>query len=187
MDQQEFALAEDGSWEDIVAFCERIADVLAETVDTETQQRFDAWRPKSDDTKHDLREKTAAEESLSETRIEEKSDGVKQEMQSAGQEMRKSGKEMVDRRPRKSLEEAEEAGNSAVRGLFPPLIQLLRRIEKTLYANLVGRTNPKYFESDAFTVVIERRRLDHGYRARFVPDDTDLLESVESQLADTDT
>lgn len=187
MKQQDFALVEDGSWDDIVRFCEQLAAEIEAPVDAETYQRFDTWRPKADDTTHDLREKTANEESLSETRIEAESNGVKEEMQSAGQGMRKSGKEMADRKPRKSLEEVEEAGSSAARGLFPPLIQLLRKVEKLLYVNLVGRTNPKYFESDAFTVVIERRRLDNGYRVRFVPEETALLDTVTSRLKEQDT
>jgi hypothetical protein len=51
--------------------------------------------------------------------------------------------------------------------------------------NVIGRTSPNYFEAHEFTVAIERKMLDRElYRARFVSDDSTLLESVAVELED---
>lgn len=185
MERQEFELVEKGSWDDIVTFCEQLASVLEERIDEEPYQRFDDWRPKREDTTHDLREKTAEEVSVAKTDIEEDSSGVKEEIQEAGQEMRKSGQEMMKKKPRKSMKEAEEAGNSAARGIIPPIIQAFRVLEESLYSNLMGRTSPHYFECGAFTIAIEHQVLDRDtYIARFIPEDSELLDTVETRLED---
>ncbi len=183
MEQRDFDITEDGSWDDIIAFCDRLGDAIERHVDETVHQRFERWRPRQEDTKKDLREKTAQEESLQTTGIEEKSDGMKKEIQHAGHEMRRSGEEVAKRKPRESLKRAEAAGSSAARGVIPSIIRSFRVLEEMLYVNLMGRTSPNYFECGAFTVAIERSVMDRErYRARFVTDDGTLLDAVSTRL-----
>lgn len=183
MEQRGFEIVEEGSWEDAAAFCSQVADAVQEDIDTEEYQRFDRWRPRVEDSKHDLREKTAEEESIQATKVEEDSEGMKTEMRHAGQEMKKSGKDMVHRKPKESLKDVGEAGNSTARGFLPPVLRLFRILEKVLYVNVMGKTSPDYFEGDTFTVAIEQQFFDRGnYRVRVVFEDEELLDSVNTRL-----
>lgn len=185
MKQHDFELVEEGSWSDIVSFCAQLSDVLKEKVSAEKHERFDSWRPKPAESKQQLRKKTAEEESIKTTHIEEKSEGSVKEMRNAGGEMRKSGKDMVTGHPRESLKDVGGASNSAARSVFPPILRFFRRIEQILYVNVIGKTSPNYFECSEFTVALERELLDRDkYRIRAVFEDEQVLQNVASTLED---
>lgn len=183
METRGFQIVEEGQWEDVIAFCRTLSEVLKDHVSDRTYTRFEGWRPKTEESKRQLREKTAEEAAIHKTKIEEDSAGTVQELSSAGGEMKQSGKDMVRGDPRRSLQDAEKAGNSAVRGFFPPLIRLFRIIEESIYANIMGKTSPDYFECDDFTLALERAFLHRDtYRVRLICNDSDLMETVAGAL-----
>lgn len=183
MEQRDFEIMEEGSWGDIVTFCSRLADSLKDTVSRQDYERFEDWRPKPDESKHRLREKSAEEAAIHQTGIEKKSQGARKEMANAGKGVRKSGKDMVNGHAQESLRDVEEAGTSAVRSLFPPIIRLFRALEEVLYVNVMERTSPSYFECSEFTVALEREILDRAtYRARIVFEEKEEMEHVLREL-----
>jgi len=156
MEQRDFQLIEDGTWTDITEFCADLDAALEGRVDDDIRSRFAAWRPKQEEPKRQVRERSAKESSLEKQQIEAESAGAVAEMSNATQEAREGGKDLVYGRPKDTVKEVEEAGNSAVRGILPPLIRFFRMIEEAVYANIIGKTSPNYFESDIFTVAAER-------------------------------
>lgn len=183
MKRNGFELVETGNWAEITAFCRVLSGALEDRVSDATYERFEVWRPRSEESEQVLREKTAEDESIQETRIEQESDGTAQELSAAGAEMKQGGKDMVQGEPRETVKDVQDAGTSAAKGFLPPLIRLFRVIEKALYTNIMGKTSPDYFESDEFTVALEHKLLRQDtYTVRVICEDDDLLDLVEKQV-----
>lgn len=183
MEQQEFELVETGSWSEIVQFLEQLADAIHGHVDSEKYQRFDEWRPKPEEKKQDLRERTAEEAAVNETQLEQDSAGTVAEMSHAGHEVKQGGKDIAQGKPKDSIKDVEEAGNAAAKGIFPPLIRFFRSVERFLYTQVMGKTSPNYFESGEFTVALERGFKDrdmYAVRVRF--EDSGLQEQIAETL-----
>lgn len=183
MERREFQIVESGTWDDVASFCETLSEVFDGRVTDRVRDRFEDWRPKPEESKRELREKTAEEASVTETAIEKESDGPVTEMAEAGHEVKETGKDMMQGDPQQGMKDAEHAGSAAAKGIIPPFIQLFRIMEELLYTHVVGRTNPNYFESGTFTVCIERDFLDRTtYQVRVIFDDTDLMDTVWDDL-----
>lgn len=188
MEQNDFELVETGDWEEIIRFCHRVSTSIQGEVADDIHDRFEEWRPRPDESERTLREKTAEDASIHETQIEKTSNGTAQELSSAGKEVKQGGKDMVNGNPRESVKEVEQAGNSAAKGFIPPVLRLFRTIEKLLYTNIMGKTSPNYFESDEFTVALERRLTDRStYKVRIICEDTSLLDTLEEALQSDET
>ncbi len=183
MERNGFELVETGDWDEIAVFCRTLSDVLKGRVSDPTIDRFETWRPRAEETAGELREKTAEDESLQETRIEQESEGAAQELSAAGAEVKQGGKDMVQGQPKETVKDVGDAGNSVARGFLPPFIRLFRAIEKVLYTNIIGKTSPDYFESDEFTVALEHGLLKRDtYTIRVMCDETDILDRLEETL-----
>lgn len=185
MEVHGFQIVEEGPWGRVVTFCSRLSTVMKEHVSADVHHRFEEWRPKPLEHKGDFRGRNAEESAINPTQIEENSEGAVQEIKNVGGEMRKSGKDIMHGNARDSLKNAEDAGTSVVRGMFPPIIRFFRVVEEVLYTNVMGRTNPNYFECGTFTAVIEREILDRDtYKIRVIFDEHDLMEEVAEEIAD---
>ncbi|MCJ7478760.1 MAG: DUF5828 family protein [Candidatus Nanohaloarchaeota archaeon QJJ-7] len=179
MERRDFALVEEGEWEEIVEFCENLSRALESTLPDENS-RFREWMPKDGEGKKEVKGRTVKDESMRETGIEEESEGMKKELSRAEGEMKDSGSELVSGRPKESARKVEEAGESTARGLIPMLIKLVRGLERGIYRHLVGPVNPDYFESEEFSVTIERQIVSRDrYRCRANFQDRDLISEVE--------
>lgn len=183
MEQQEFEIREEGAWSEVIAFCDELSQVLPEYVSQDVCDRFEEWRPKPEETKKQLHQKTAEEAAIQKTKLEKESKGPVKEMSNASKGVRKSGKDMVKRNPRESVRDVEDAGSSAAKGLFPPFIRLFRVIEEILYVNVMGKTNPNYFEGKGVTVSIERELLHRDrYKVRAMFDEKAKSAEVMKKL-----
>ncbi|MDY6773555.1 MAG: hypothetical protein SVS85_00010, partial [Candidatus Nanohaloarchaea archaeon] len=111
MEREDFALVEEGSWDEIAGFCEDLSEALDSTVPEESS-RFRDWMPEREDSREDMNDRTSEDESLRETRLEKESEGTEEELSTAAAEVRDSGSELVRGNPRESARKAEEVGGS---------------------------------------------------------------------------
>ncbi|MFB6265703.1 MAG: DUF5828 family protein [Candidatus Nanohaloarchaea archaeon] len=181
MEREDFALVEEGSWDEIVDFCRDLSRALDSTLPDEGSG-FQEWRPKEEDSREDMNDRTAEDESLRETHLEEESEGTEKELSTAVEEARDSGSELARGNPGKSARKAGEAGGSTVQGLIPVLLRLVRGLERTIYRHVISPTNPNYFESESFSVSIERRLLKGIYRCKINFEDRETLSEVEERM-----
>lgn len=183
MEVHDFEIRETGEWEEVREFCAALSRALEAAVPEEKFAAFEAWRPKSGEDKDEIRERTVEESVIRETQVERDSDGAVSEFEHAGHKVKESGQDMLKGDARGSLEDAEEAGSSTVRGLLPSIVRLFRGVERRVYRYVVGRTNPDYFENDLFSVEIGKGTLARDrYTVTASFRDRDLLEQVERQL-----
>ncbi len=176
-------LVETGPWTDIASFCSDIAAALDGHVPPETRSAFDTWRPHTGESADAVRVRTVDDESLPETRIERESDSAGAEFREAGHDIRVGGVHAIRGAPRRSVHDLGAAGSATARGIIPTIIRVLRRIEHRIYASVVSRTNPDYFESGPFTATL-RRGLRHRdrYEVRIDFADPDVADAVVAQL-----
>lgn len=180
-----FTLTETGSWTDITGFCGALAEALDGEIPPEARAAFDAWRPRVEETEAAVRGRTVDDEVLSETRIEAASAPASEEFVHAGHKLREGGNDMLHGRSRRGIHDVESAGTSTVRGILPSVIRLFRRIEHLIYATVVSRTNPDYFESGPLTATV-RRSLRHRdrYTVRVDFQNPDVAEAVAERIGE---
>lgn len=187
MERNGLVLEEQGAWEDVVWFAERIAVVFGDmdTIPEEAAAAFEAWIPGPDDDERVVEARTVENETLAETGVEEASDGARTELRRAGDAMERGGRDLVHGHPRGTVRDVEEAGRSTARGILPAIIRGFRRIERMLYRLIVGRTNPEYFEGRKVTASLSHgllRRNRYTLRVQFRS--RDMAEQVAEAVGD---
>ncbi|MDY6773554.1 MAG: hypothetical protein SVS85_00005, partial [Candidatus Nanohaloarchaea archaeon] len=63
-------------------------------------------------------------------------------------------------------------------------MKLVRGLERGIYRHVISPTNPNYFESESFSVSIERRLLKGRYRCRVSFEDRETLSEVEERIGE---
>lgn len=172
MELNGLVVEERGSWEAVVAFAEAVSSALhtLDAVPEEDCERFAAWIPGAEEDEGDVAARTVENETLSETGVEEASEGARTELRRAGGAMGQGGSDLVHGHPRETVRDVEEVGRSTARGLLPALIRGFRRVERLLYRIVVGRTNPEYFEGERVTASLSHglwRRDRYRFRVQF--------------------
>lgn len=183
MERHGFVLAETGDWDHVTGFCARLAAALDGVVPPETVDRFDAWRPRADESETAVRARTVDDEVVQETDIERASQGPRAELSRAGADLKQGGTDAVHRDARGTLDDIEDAGRSTARGLVPALVRLFRRVERLVYRYITSRTSPDIFESEPVTVTLRGHSIHPGrYTVRVDFRDHDLLDAVAAEL-----
>lgn len=145
-----------GSWKEISEFGEKVGDAMEEEADSESIERFDDWRPKVEETERDIKRKTIDEAVHSEKKIEEKSDGVANDLKNASTKV----KEAKDKAAQKQSpgEELMEASEEAAKPFYSGFVAFLRRVESKVYSWFALRFNPYYLDTQDFSVDVKHRK-----------------------------
>jgi len=189
-----------GDWGDIVEHGERITRALREidvhnseqTADTDYTGAFkewDEWRPKAHETlESDVSEKTADQASVEEGKGEKAGKGPDEDIKTAGEKLSESYEQLEEDEAGAAVDTWKESIDYVARAADSAGRKALRRVEDTVYQNVMTQLAPYYFDNELVSANIQQsaRNADNGEQFVFeinVNDDT-LKEAVSDRLAE---
>ncbi|APX97804.1 DUF5828 family protein [Natronorubrum daqingense] len=189
-----------GDWGDVVEHGERITRALRDTGVhdpkddaharfTRAFEEWDEWRPKAHETlEADVSEKTSEQASIEEGKGEKAGKNPDEDIKTAGEKLSESYErlehddaEAAMGNWRESIDYVARAADSAGRKAF-------RRVEDTVYQNVMTQLAPYYFDNELVSANIQQsaRGVDNGEQFVFevnVNDDV-LKDDVSERLAE---
>ena len=182
-----------GTWVEIVEHGERIVRALEELnadhdVDEEALGEFDEWRPKSHERlSEDVNEKTAEQASVSEGKGEKKGKDPDEDLQTAGEKLAESYDNLDE--PDEAVDKWGESIDYVARAADSASRKAIRKVEDTVYRNVMTQMSPYYFDNELISANIQRvnRSDDPEYVFEINVNDDDLKIRVSNKLADYDS
>jgi len=178
-----------GSWVDIVEHGERITHALEQLadehdIDEDGLAEFDDWRPKSHERlDEDVNEKTAEQAHLEEGTGEQAGKEPDEDLQTAGEKLAESYEHLDD--PDEAVGKWSESIDYVARAADSAGRRAIRKVEDTVYQNVMTRVSPYYFDNKLISANIQR--VSRGDRPRYVfevnVNDDDLKTRVSNCLA----
>jgi hypothetical protein len=179
-----------GGWVDIVEHGERITRALEELatdhdIDENALAEFDDWRPKSHERlDDDVNEKTAQQAHLEEGTGEQAGKKPDEDLQTAGEKLAESYDSLDD--PDEAVGKWSESIDYVARAADSAGRKAIRRVEDTVYQNVMTRMSPYYFDNELISANIQR--VSRGDRPEYVfeinVNDDELKSLVSDRLAD---
>ena len=188
-----------GDWGDVVEHGERITRALRDAgvhdPDEEYGDRFvdafeewEEWRPKAHETlESDVSEKTADQASVEEGEGEKAGKGPDEDIKTAGEKLSESYERLEDDPEgavgpwRESIDYVARAADSAGR-------KALRRVEDTVYQNVMTQLAPYYFDNELVSANIQQSTRNgpdgEGFVFEVNVNDDALKEDVSESLAE---
>ncbi|QCS40850.1 DUF5828 family protein [Natrinema versiforme] len=189
-----------GDWGDIVEHGERITralrDVDVHDPDQEYGARFarafeewDEWRPKAHETlDSDVSEKTADQASVEEGKGEKAGKEPDEDIKTAGEKLSESYEQLEDDDAEAAVDNWKESIDYVARAADSASRKALRRVEDTVYQNVMTQLAPYYFDNELISANIQQAARNGGNGEQFVfevnVNDDVLKESVSDRLAD---
>ncbi len=179
-----------GTWVEIVEHGERITQALAELTDTiELDEgaftQFDEWRPKSHERlDEDVNEKTAEQASVEKGKGEKKGKDPDEDLQTAGEKLAESYENLDE--PNEAVDKWGESIDYVARAADSAGRKAIRKVEDTVYRNVMTQMSPYYFDNDLISANIQRigRGDNTEYAFEVNVNDDDLKIRVSNKLAD---
>jgi len=151
----------EGSWKEISEFAEKALQALQDSdVDEKYVKEYREWRPKQEEREEDFKEKTAKDATLAHKKIEDKSNGVKEDLGDASKQMARAGKKAAKKE--KPKKEVKKAFTDVFDMISAKIIGFTRKMERLLYSKVMMRFNPYFFDTEEFSADV-RRKKDGGY------------------------
>ena len=179
-----------GSWVDVVEHGERITralkDLVAEGVgvDEAALAEWDEWRPKADERlSEDVNRKTAEQASIDEGEGERAGRTPDEDLKTAGEKLADSYGSLEE--PREAVDECRESINYVARAADSATRKAVRKVEDSVYRNLMTRMSPYYFDNELVSANL--RRADDEYVLEVNVNDDDLKLRISNRLADYET
>ncbi|MFP4002005.1 MAG: DUF5828 family protein [Candidatus Natronoplasma sp.] len=146
----------EGDWREICEFCSELEVAMEKYLESKEEiDEFEEWMPHEEDSDEDMKLKTAEEAAVKERNIERDFEGAKEELNKAGKNMAKSVEDIRNGvSPSKDLKEALVEIEKV---LGVESLRSLRKIEETIYERLMLKLNPYYFDTEDFSVNLERK------------------------------
>ena len=182
-----------GTWGEIVEHGERITRALkdlreeAESVDEESLEEWDEWRPKADERLgEDVSEKTAEQASVAEGEGEKAGKAPDEDLKTAGEKLTDSYERLEE--PAEAVNEWRESINYVARAADSATRKALRKVEGGVYKNVMTQMSPYYFDNRLVSANLNRADADAGeYVFEINVNDDDLKIRVSNKLADYET
>ncbi|RQG94662.1 DUF5828 family protein [Natrarchaeobius chitinivorans] len=191
-----------GDWSDVVEHGERITQALRENGvhdpdrDGEAHlarafEEWDEWRPKAHETLDaDVSEKTADQASVEEGKGEKAGKEPDEDIKTAGEKLSASYEQLEEDDPDAAVDNWKESIDYVTRAADSAGRKALRRVEDTVYQNVMTQLAPYYFDNELISANIQQstRNGDSGERFVFevnVNDDV-LKDDVSDRLAEYD-
>jgi len=182
-----------GSWGEIVEHGERITRALKDladdghAVDGDALAEWDEWRPKADERLgEDVSEKTAAQASVAEGEGEKAGKAPDEDLKRAGEKLSESYDNLEE--PGEAVDEWRESINYVARAADSATRKALRKVEGSVYENLMTQLSPYYFDNELVSANLNRADADAGeYVFEINVNDDDLKIRVSNKLADYDS
>jgi hypothetical protein len=154
-------------------------------VDTEPLEEFDEWRPKSHERlDEDVNEKTAEQASLEEGKGEQEGKEPGDDVQTAGEKLAESYENLDE--PEEAVDKWGESIDYVTRAADSAGRKAIRKVEDTVYRNVMTRMSPYYFDNELISANIQRvgSQEEPEYVFEVNVNDDDLKIRVSNQLAD---
>lgn len=185
-----------GKWEEIVIMGEIISDILDDAVSEDFRdsfERWDSWRPKIDeDLEKEVTEKTADEASVNEGEGEEKDKNASDDLKKAGEKLSDSidtFSEEDKNAATDGVKESQESAKYVGRAVDSLSRKALRKVEKTVYKNVMTKVSPYYFDSELISAnltqesrLVNNNEKDDGYTFEVRITDDEIRDKIEDQL-----
>jgi hypothetical protein len=179
-----------GGWVTVVEHGERIARALEELtdehdVDEDALEEFDEWRPKSHERlDEDVSKKTAEQAHVEQGKGEKEGKKPEDDLQTAGEKLAESYDNLDE--PDEAVDKWGESIDYVARAADSAGRKAIRKVEDTVYENVMTQMSPYYFDNDLIAANIQRTR--GGDRKEYVfevnVNDDDLKIRVSNKLAD---
>ncbi len=179
-----------GGWVDVVEHGERITQALEELaeehdVNTTALTEFDDWRPKSHERlDEDVSEKTAEQAHVEEGKGEQEGKSPDDDLQTAGEKLAESYESLDD--PDEAVDKWGESIDYVARAADSAGRKALRKVEDSVYQNVMTRVSPYFFDNDLISANLQRvsRSDEPEYVFEVNINDDDFKIRVSNLLAD---
>ncbi|OVE83671.1 DUF5828 family protein [Natronolimnobius baerhuensis] len=190
-----------GDWGDVVEHGERITHALrdAGTHDealedaslVDAYEEWDEWRPKAHETlESDVSEKTADQASVEEGKGEKAGKNPDEDIKTAGEKLSESYEQLEEDDPDAAVDNWKESIDYVARAADSASRKALRRVEDTVYQNVMTQLAPYYFDNELVSANIQQsaRGVDNGEQFVFEVNvnDDELKDHVSDRLAEYD-
>src|SRR6056297_1812370 len=159
-------------------------DVEAD-IDDAALDEFDDWRPKSHERlDEDVNEKTAEQASIDEGKGEQAGKDPDEDLQTAGEKLSESYENLED--PDEAIDKWGESVDYVARAADSAGRKALRKVEDTVYRNVMTQIAPYYFDNSLVSANLRRigDEEDPEYVFEVNVNDDDLKMRVSNKLAD---
>ncbi|AFK20628.1 hypothetical protein E6P09_02755 [Haloferax mediterranei ATCC 33500] len=178
-----------GTWDEVVEHGERITRALRDaSVDGVAFDDWDEWRPKSHERLgEDVSEKTAKQASVDEGEGEKAGKTPNEDLKTAGEKLSRSYEKVEEGDDEGAVESWQDSINYVARAADSAGRKALRKVEDTVYQNVMTQLAPYYFDNELISANIQKVGRGTG-NEEFVfevnVNDDDLKEQVSDTLRD---
>ncbi|MCO8266521.1 DUF5828 family protein [Haloferax prahovense] len=178
-----------GTWDEVVEHGERITRALRDAdVDGAAFDDWDEWRPKSHERLgEDVNEKTAQQASVGEGEGEKAGKTPNDDLKTAGEKLSRSYERVEEGDNEGAVESWQDSINYVARAADSAGRKALRKVEDTVYRNVMTQLAPYYFDNELVSANIQRVGRGSGDE-RFVfevnVNDDELKSMVSETLRD---
>ncbi|WP_137291060.1 DUF5828 family protein [Natronorubrum halophilum] len=189
-----------GDWGDIVEHGERITRALRDAgvhdPDEDYGARFtrafdewEEWRPKAHETlESDVSEKTADQASIEEGKGEKAGKEPDEDIKTAGEKLSESYEQLEEDDAEAAVDNWKESIDYVARAADSAGRKAFRRVEDTVYQNVMTQLAPYYFDNELVSANIQQSTRNGGNGERFVfevnVNDDGLKDAVSDRLAE---
>jgi|GEM_PF-928734 len=191
MEESVSGFKERGGWARIVEHGERVTRALreagAETEYPEAFAEWERWRPKADEEiDEEVSEKTAVQASVDEGEGEREGKGAEEDLKTAGERLTESYEKLEEEDTDGALDDWSESISYVARAADSASRKALRKVEDTVYRNVMTQIAPYYFDNELVSANVQRSN--RGERPIFVfeinVNDDELKAEVSERLAE---
>ncbi|AHG00680.1 hypothetical protein HALLA_19690 [Halostagnicola larsenii XH-48] len=189
-----------GDWATVVEHGERVTRALRDAgvhdPDHDYGARFarafeewEEWRPKAHETlERDVSEKTADQASVEEGKGEKAGKDPDEDIKTAGEKLSESYEQLEEDDAEAAVDNWKESIDYVARAADSASRKALRRVEDTVYQNVMTQLAPYYFDNELISANIQQsaRGADNGESFVFEinVNDDELKDDVSDSLAD---
>ncbi len=176
-----------GTWGEMVEFGERITTALREASATESYpEAFEdwvEWRPKAhEQIESDVSEKTADQASVGEGKGEAKGKSPDEDLQTAGERLTESYEKIEENDADGAVEKWQDSLDYVARAADTASRKALRKLENTVYKQVMTQVAPYYFDNDLISANLQRVRSQEEFVFEVNINEEELKEEVREHL-----
>lgn len=146
----------EGDWKEMCEYSKELEKAMDEYIEDQNEiDDFDDWRPHLEDDKGDMIEKTAEEASINEEKVEEDFEGSKKTIEEAEEKLIESTEEISHGED--PSQEIKEGLHDLEKIFEVESVRSVKKIEKTIYKQLMLRFNPLYFDKEDFSINLDKK------------------------------
>ncbi len=181
-----------GSWGDIVEHGERITRALRDAgVEGDAFDEWDEWRPKVHERlSEDVSEKTAKQASVDEGEGEKAGKGPDEDLRTAGEKLSESYEKVDEGDSEGAVERWQDSINYVARAADSAGRKALRKVEDTVYQNVMTQLAPYYFDNELISANVQKTTRGGGDEVTFIfevnVNDDELKTQVSQRLSEYD-